>query len=77
MSSRASQVGSREYLSHKSVKSYTPVIQTLFFVVVSAMYLHKTFFLQTYCGPFRPFKKQWYIVTIPIFPYSFPILNSL
>ena len=49
MCSRASEVGSSDNLSHKSVKSYTLILQILFFVVVSAMYLHKTFFLQTYC----------------------------
>ena len=37
MSSRASEVGFRDYLSHKSVKSYTTVVQTLFFVVVSVL----------------------------------------
>ena len=57
MSSSASEVDFRAYLSHKSVKSYTRRTNIIF-VVVSAMYFHKTFFLQAYCGPFT---KQFYI----------------
>ena len=72
MSSGASEVGFRDYLSHnKSVKSYTRRTNIIFRRPERNV-SHS--FLQTYFGPFT---KQWYIVIIPIFPYSFSILNSL